>query len=408
MKIFSGHDGSGCAFYRTILPLSQLAEHGHDVTLVSAVQDDGGPGVTIEQAAGNDVVVAQRWNNHAAMGAWRRMGLVSKMVYETDDDVFSVDPVNWSAYCIYSRADVQDAVSFSARTAALVTVSTEPLAQVMREHSDNVVVLPNHIPGYVCDMERPRTVRPRIGWMGGASHGRDLSLIAAPGAPVPRRYPGWDMHLVGVDYRPTIRHDRVAFSTWTHIVDEPEKFYGSMDFDIGLAPIYPTSFARSKSAIKALEYGALGIPVIASDCDAYRDYVLHGVTGFLVKRDHEWLRVHAGTRERRGAAGVDGREGPRAGPAALHRLRVQAVGAGLHGAATLGVKARGQDRRIPRRCLGGEGGFEEAGPSGIGKQGKHQYGAGDATTKKASARVPCPQCTSVSGLGSRPCPRPSR
>ena len=30
--------------------------------------------------------------------------------------------------------------------------------------------------------------------------------------------------------------------------------------------------------------------MVASDVPAYRDFVLHGVTGFLVKRDHEWLK----------------------------------------------------------------------------------------------------------------------
>jgi hypothetical protein len=50
-----------------------------------------------------------------------------------------------------------------------------------------------------------------------------------------------------------------------------------------------TVFASSKSYIKALEYAALGIPVIASDAEPYRDFVVHGVTGFLVRRDHEWL-----------------------------------------------------------------------------------------------------------------------
>ena len=35
--------------------------------------------------------------------------------------------------------------------------------------------------------------------------------------------------------------------------------------------------------------GARGIPAIASDCEAYRDVIDHGVNGFLVKYDHEWL-----------------------------------------------------------------------------------------------------------------------
>jgi glycosyltransferase involved in cell wall biosynthesis len=63
-----------------------------------------------------------------------------------------------------------------------------------------------------------------------------------------------------------------------------------VDFDIGIAPLVPTVFAETKSHIKALEYAALGIPVVASDSAAYRDFVIDGVTGFLVKRDHEWAR----------------------------------------------------------------------------------------------------------------------
>ena len=39
-----------------------------------------------------------------------------------------------------------------------------------------------------------------------------------------------------------------------------------------------------------IEYGARGIPSIATDCPAYRDVITHGVDGFLVRRDHEWLR----------------------------------------------------------------------------------------------------------------------
>jgi glycosyltransferase involved in cell wall biosynthesis len=50
----------------------------------------------------------------------------------------------------------------------------------------------------------------------------------------------------------------------------------------------PSRFNRSKSHIKALEYAALGIPVIASDEAPYRDFVVDGVTGFLVRHDHEW------------------------------------------------------------------------------------------------------------------------
>jgi glycosyltransferase involved in cell wall biosynthesis len=39
-----------------------------------------------------------------------------------------------------------------------------------------------------------------------------------------------------------------------------------------------------------MEYGALGIPVVASDVTPYRDYVIDWVTGFLVNGPWEWAR----------------------------------------------------------------------------------------------------------------------
>jgi hypothetical protein len=290
VRIFAGHDGSGCAHYRILLPLGEMAAHGHDVTLTCAEQARGG-GVGAGDMAGHDVIVAQRWDNHAGMGTWRRARTPkTRLVYEVDDDVDAVEPVNWAAYSRYSRADARDAVAHGAQVADLVTVTTEPLAEVMRKQNPNVAVLPNLIPGWVCDLPRPGRDRPVAGWAGGASHGRDISAVAAPVRRFLGRFPGWDFQLRGVDYRPTIRHERCQTSPWVHVVDDPRGYYTSVDFDIGLAPLVPSVFARSKSSIKALEYAARGIPVIASDAEPYRDFVLHGVTGFLVKRDHEWLK----------------------------------------------------------------------------------------------------------------------
>jgi glycosyltransferase involved in cell wall biosynthesis len=47
-------------------------------------------------------------------------------------------------------------------------------------------------------------------------------------------------------------------------------------------------FNQAKSAIKATECAALGIPVVASAVRPYEDFIQHGVTGLLVHRDHEW------------------------------------------------------------------------------------------------------------------------
>lgn len=291
MKIFAGHDGgSGCAYYRMFLPMQQLAEHGYDVTMASADMDKGQT-ITASAMAGHDVIVAQRFNKPGGVHVFREArNPTSRLVYELDDDVFSINAENFSAYTLWQRPDILDAAIHAMEIADVITCSTEPLAEVLREHNPNVVVLPNHLPGWVCDYERQHRDRPAVGWSGGASHGVDVGQIVSPVKRFLKRFPGWDFRLSGTDYRPTFKAGkRVVFTPWVHVTDHEREYFSAPDWDIGLAPIAPNQFNASKSFLKALEYGALGIPVIASDWYPYRGFVKHGETGFLVKRDHEWL-----------------------------------------------------------------------------------------------------------------------
>jgi hypothetical protein len=297
MRIFAGHDGgSGCAYNRMQLPMHALRDHGHDVHYADSSDAHHPLTVTLADLRGYDVIVAQRWNKHEGLEIWRRARTpYSRLVYELDDDLFHVTPENWKAYNMYGDPQIRDAVSHAAEVADLVTVSTEPLAEVMREFNPNVAVLANRVPGWVLDLPRLRRDRPRAGWMGGASHGVDIGQVASPVCRFLKRFPGWDFQLNATDYRQTfadsgVPRDRMFFRPWVQVNLNPEKFYSSIDFDIGLAPLWPTPFSNAKSAIKVIEYAARGIPTVATDCPAYRDVIEHGVNGFLVKRDHEWLK----------------------------------------------------------------------------------------------------------------------
>jgi glycosyltransferase involved in cell wall biosynthesis len=291
MKIFAGHDGgSGCMYWRMKLPMDQLAAHGHDVTMASA-DTDKGKLITASTMAGHDVIVAQRFNKPSGVHVYREARTpYSRLVYEVDDDVFHITPENFVAYRLWQRPDILDACTHAMEVSDLVTCTTEPLAEILREYNPNVAVLPNLIPGWVCDAERKRRDRPAVGWAGGASHGVDVAQIVSPVSRFLKRFPGWDLRLAGTDYRPTFKAgNRAVFTRWVHVTDDDRGYFTSPDWDIGLAPLAPSAFNSSKSNIKALEYAALGIPVIASDWPPYHDFVKHGETGFLVRRDHEWL-----------------------------------------------------------------------------------------------------------------------
>lgn len=297
MKIFAGHDGgSGCMYYRIELPLRQLEKHGHEVKFQSAGDMDGNrTPVTLRDMEGYDVIIGQRFNTHRGLGTWRRARVPSsRLVYETDDDVFSVTPENWQAYHLFNRGDIQDAVIHMAEVSDLITVTTEHLGQVIAENTgnENIAVLPNYVPAWVTETQWEHSQRPTIGWQGGGSHGVDVGIIAEPVRRFMKRFPGWDLRLGGTDFRPTFRvpKERTRFNLWVPVyLDEPG-FYNSIDWDIGLAPLSPKQFNESKSNIKVLEYAARGIPSIASDCGVYRSFIRHGENGFLVKRDHEWLK----------------------------------------------------------------------------------------------------------------------
>ena len=281
-------------FYRVELPMRQLQLHGHDVTFRSMGDEPGHKPVTLKDLEGYDVILAQRFNTHRGLEPWRRSRVPSsRLVYETDDDSFTVGKENFQAYHVFTRPEVQDAIEHGAQVADLITVTTEHLAQVMREHTGNpnIAVLPNYIPQFALDLPRTPRARPAVGWQGGASHGVDVGLVVSPVRRFLKRFPGWDLRLGGTDYRPTFRAGkRATFSEWIPVYKDPAGYYAAADFDIGLAPLAMTEFDRSKSNIKVLEYAARGIPAIATDCDIYRSFIRHGENGFLVKADHEWLK----------------------------------------------------------------------------------------------------------------------
>jgi glycosyltransferase involved in cell wall biosynthesis len=280
VKVFAAHGRTGAAFYRLLLPLGELGrQRGFSVTLKPGYEP-----ISSTDFAGAGVIVGQRVGNPVQ---WAQAGSSAALVYEIDDDVFSILPENKLAYADYQRAEVREGTEACIARADLVTVTTEPLAEVMRRYNANVAVLPNHVPDWVFDLPQPSHQRLSIGWAGGASHTRNIDSVATPVRRFLKRS-GWVLRLVGTDYRDQL--GGAEFTPWTDIVQQPEAYYSALNFDIGIAPLRDNQFNRCKSPLRLLEYAARGIPVVASDVAPYREFIEDGVTGFLVRHEHEWLK----------------------------------------------------------------------------------------------------------------------
>ena len=294
MKVYALEDGSACGYYRVRLPFDQMRANGVDVSYARHGNPD----------PDTQVFVGQRVGNKDSLLDWLKLWRKHRLVWETDDDLWTVDPTNRRAAKVFTP-DLLEALEQVVRVAHLVTVSTEPLADAMRRFNDNVHVLPNHIDAALLDVERPRRDRVVVGWAGGDSHHLDMDMLRPHLKRFLERNPSVELHTIGWGSQ----RSPEDFPKWMrkHVVPNPlhtmgvpyrhtgwsprvEDYYKQIDFDIGLAPLVPSVFNDSKSHIKALEYAALGIPVIASDEGPYREFVVDGVTGFLVRHEHEWGR----------------------------------------------------------------------------------------------------------------------
>ena len=299
------HEADGSGYYRFYLPYKHLARNVPHRILLPEAGTKFQPNE--EQVAELDAIVGQRFMGAAGLSLWEKWAGKVKLVYETDDDMLNPDP---SAGLPHLHDEmVRESYKRCIAMSDLVTVSTEPLAERVRQYNPNVRVLPNCIHGDMLYLDRPKADRVTIGWAGGMSHLKDWVEIANPLGEVLDYEPDVDMHFVGIDYSPLLRLKRECrYTPWRPDVWE---YLRGLDFDIGLCPLADIPFNECKSHIKALEYMALGIPVIASDRTAYRDLVVDGVTGYLVSTSDPVAGSAQRPDQRRGRSPGDGCQGPR-------------------------------------------------------------------------------------------------
>lgn len=308
MKIFGWlADQAGCGYYRVACPLWELERRGHLVAWLEAM-----PQQVIDEASEWDVIVGQRISLPGPSQIWQQLAEQRRttLVYEIDDDLLHVDRSNPKAHEYYTEQKqivayhaslndirfqtIEDStrrqrIIDNIRVADLVTVSTEPLAAVVREWNPNVVVLPNCVPSQFLDHQRtrnPGTVT--IGWRGGPSHARDFGELAKPLKSFLQKHTGTELHMLGADYTDRVRsrRGRMRHTGWQPI----EGFVRSVDFDFGVIPLRPSVFNDSKSDLALLEMAALRIPVVASDTGPYRRAVDAGAPALLASTSTEWTK----------------------------------------------------------------------------------------------------------------------
>lgn len=279
-------DDGGSGEYRVAMP----ARTAHEAGAVRARQAGGYPLPILIDKLGIDTIHTQRQVDDAQLATLGqiRASLDLRIVMDFDDLLTAVPKASHHARDVWP--DIERRMRTACSLSDIVTVSTEPLAEELRKYHGDVRCIPNAVDvavwqaalSEVAPRER-RNKRLRVGWAGGISHAPDLKVIEKV---VQSLADEVDWVFLGMTLD-TLRPYLTEFHRGVPMRDYPLKL-AELDLDLAIAPLEHNRFNECKSNLRLLEYGALGIPVIASDIQPYRSGL--PVT-CLRNRPADWIKV---------------------------------------------------------------------------------------------------------------------
>jgi glycosyltransferase involved in cell wall biosynthesis len=289
----------GTMYYRLAMPYTEVAKHdGYEVFLSWTFRPTPTGALECMDTLGEyhtpDVIVVQRFMHEQAVELFTRARSDSQIIINDLDDQFWNLPKSNIAY---ETTDPSRNPSFnrdhyrnSLAASSAITVSTPELAREVERLGPPVFLCRNSI-----DIERWQPHDPgqdgSVGWIGGVQwRAMDLECLR-PVLPDFLSdfgisfYHGGDSQVPGVPKAWTkigIDPEKVQCITapLCHIGEYPRLF---QPLNISLIPLEDHRFNWAKSALKALESSAAGLPYIASDLPEQRWFVEDGGMGRLAK-----------------------------------------------------------------------------------------------------------------------------
>jgi GT2 family glycosyltransferase/glycosyltransferase involved in cell wall biosynthesis len=274
-----------CAYIRLLQPLDHPAIGGDfDIVLADAAE-------ALNYRA--DIMVTQRdavsdaGSADALVRHCRKHGIT--LLYDLDDDLRHVPRDHPDAPALRPRTRL---VSRLVSGSDAVWVSTPALAAALADLRDGVRVVANGLDERLWAAAPPPPMRQgpvRILFMGTATHDGDFAIVEGALARLHAVFAEHvSIELLGVSSRADLPSwvNRIGMS-----VNAGRSYPGFVNWitqqhwDIGIAPLADTPFNRCKSAIKVLDYWALGLPVLASDRAVYRGALADGRGGWLLPDD---------------------------------------------------------------------------------------------------------------------------
>jgi glycosyltransferase involved in cell wall biosynthesis len=191
------------------------------------------------------------------------------------------------------------------RSADLALCGNRYLQSYAERYCANSQILPTVVDTGVY---KPGTIvgtsgRPVVGWIGSPSTWAYVEPLLPDILDVTRRH-GVDFKVVGAG-KAAKPAEGMTLVDWS----EDAEVSSIQCMDIGIMPLPDEPWARGKCGYKLIQYGACGLPVIASPVGVNTEIIEDGRTGLLATTPHEWrealerLILDAKLRQSMGQAG---------------------------------------------------------------------------------------------------------
>jgi glycosyltransferase involved in cell wall biosynthesis len=272
-----------CAYIRLLQPLHHpTITSGAEVVVsdAKAIFDVDADIIVTQRYAIADSETVDRLAAHC-----RRSG--ARLVFDLDDDLLHIPADHPDAKLLRPRTKV---VRRMLRAADTVWLSTYGLAERLAALRPDAVVVENRLDERIWTAPAPPSAdRPvRILCMGTSTHDRDFTMIEPALTRLKVEYDDRiEIEVVGMTGRHDLPPSLKRIGTPISAVRSYPGFVQWLSsaqpgWHIGLAPLLDTEFNRCKSALKGIDYAALGLVVLASDMPVYRGSIADGVAGHLV------------------------------------------------------------------------------------------------------------------------------
>lgn len=207
-----------------------------------------------------------------------------RLVYDLDDAVYLPDEVTVNP--LVGRLRMPGRVFDVVRRSDLVTCGSDYLAMRCHPYNDRVITVPTPVDVQAFTMRSPHTAvgsDAMVAWVGSHSSSIYLDVLARPLRQLSVHTPVL-FDLVGAGEACQWRGVRLRNRPWK-LEEELSYFQGA---DVGVYPVRDDEWGRGKCAFKAIQFMAVGVPVVASPVGASLELIRDGENGFFATSDREW------------------------------------------------------------------------------------------------------------------------